>query len=252
MSYAERGYSGPTLKIGALVATLVIGTFVTPHIKRYLNDQKDMTELSSPEAVDRELIADPLVGNVAKTMKQYFPGDYTALTTAIRYAAVGRDMNAIGGALDRQLDIIVQRDGRHAAQAPAPAMMSVAAAELRLLDSLSTANCVAFIKGTRIDGTPPPQRMTLVMDIAAARLNAIAQGRDHPVARKPPDAGLASDFLSALIDHGAPFHVQEVFAGERTLDQATDETVCEAQKQLLGTVQSMPGDSGARYFARYI
>lgn len=249
MGYAEGGYSGSGLKIGAIVATMILGTFVVPPIKRYFNDQKDMTELASTEGVDRQLAADPMVSGLVRIVQQRFPGDYAALNTAIRTAAQARDMKAIGSAVENQLGVIFQRDGGKAASAPAPQLMNIAATELNLLNSLSISNCAAFVKSAPLDGVPPPERAPLLTKMAVARLLAIAEGRDHPVSRQPVDAALAGEFQTALNQRGVSYLVQEMFTGKRSIEQATDETICEAQKQMLATVQSMPSDDGARYFA---
>ncbi|MBB4154720.1 hypothetical protein GGQ80_002636 [Sphingomonas jinjuensis] len=250
MSYNDRGYSGPSLKVGGIVLAGLLSIFVVPHVRNYMDRQQEMGELSSPGMLDTRLGQDPVIGPAAVVLKTRFPSDYSKMSTAILAGADARNYEAMGDAIGARIGEVVRRDGHYLQTAPATALMTLAASERQLVDTMPPTSCAAYLKGTPIAEPSRPERAVRMGKVLAARLAAIADGRDHPRQWAVPDDSIQRDLLDGLAANGASAPAQQLFTGERTTEQATDDTLCEAQRALLRTVLAMPADAGARVYSR--
>ena len=249
MSYRESGYTGSTLKVGALVGTLLIGTFVAPPIKRYLARSSRMTALANAHSVDTELIADPTVSLV----KMRFPKDYARLRAGVMKSAGEGDGAAIGVVVDRTITGIVKRDGAYLTRAPHDDLMRAAGAELAVYQALELQPtlCAGFGTPAFDAASLDDETRGLIASIVRARLAAIAAGRDTPRTATPPESMTAVQqaLLQALAGKSIDPQAYEILAGKRTAAQATEATQCQAAIHFLQAVRDMPAADADQIYA---
>ncbi len=110
--------------------------------------------------------------------------------------------------------------------------------------------CAAFANGSFSAADLSPQQGALLGDILAARLLAMADGRDHPVRRAAAAQETAAgvDFVAQVDAQRPGMEARQILTGERRPDQATEEGQCEAGRVAMRAFQAMPAESGDPIF----
>lgn len=248
MSYSDdtRGYRGPKLAIGGVLVTLLLGFVAKPLIVGLV----ERVQLSTDTGARSLLLHDPAAGPIMGTLRDHFPADFERIVQSVNVAARKVDTAAIGDAVWPQVRAIVERDRHFLTSAPAPTLAAIRKRELAVLDRLASTNptiCAEFVESGRTDQLLSNETAVLMLGFNRAILEAIAAGRDTPVAARTPTPAVFAAAQRELRDVLAAVttspQASEILSGQRTPQQALPEHRCEAGRAVRFALDYMPSAS---------
>lgn len=239
---------------GKIIGMGILLTIAGWTVKPWLARQAAFSDMSSSAGAERALLEDSGAGPVMAVLKARFPADFARLRDHVQREAAQRNGEALQQAVGAVLGEVMARDGRHIGQAPHPALATMEAAHLAIIERLrlNPKICLSFVDG-RIGaaGALTPETQQLVREFARTQLEAMAAGRDSPAGRSAgaPDQALLAEFDERLRASGMSYNAYQVLTGERQRNKATPTERCDAELHFLRTVQQSPAAQGDRIYA---
>ncbi len=252
MSYVEKNEKDWTKIIGGgILAMLAVAAFKWG--MPYFREQAAMSDMSTAEGAEREMLADPKAGPALRTIKLNYPADFDRMRDRVRAASAKRDPAEISKAIGMTVTEINRREARHLATAPPDRIDALSRQHLAVVEHLQFRPdlCAKFATGAVFGPNEvDPGLGKMLETLALTRLEAMAAGRNQP-SRAPaqPKPEDVARFDAALRSNGVSGMAYEVIIGKRTPDQATPRMICDAETHFVRAVRSLPLDQGSRIYA---
>lgn len=255
MSYVEKNEKDWTKIIGGGIAVMLLGAAFKWGMP-YFREQASMSDMSTAEGAEREMLADPKAGPALRAIKLNYPADFDRMRDQVRAASARRDPVAISKAISMTLTQINGREARHLATAPPDRIDALSRQHLAIVEHLRFRPdlCAKFATGAPFAPSEvDPALGKMLETLALTRIEAMAAGRNQS-SRAPaqPKAEDVARFDAALRSNGVSGMAYEVITGKRTASQATPRMVCDAETHFVRAVRSLPLDQGSRIYAAAI
>lgn len=252
MSYVEKNEKDWTKIIGGGILVMLLGAAFKWGMP-YFREQAAMSDMSTAEGAEREMLADPRAGPALRAIKLNYPADFDRMRDQVRAASAKRDPLAISKAISVTLTQINQREVRHLATAPPDRIDALSRQHLAIVEHLQFRPnlCAKFATGAPFGPNEvDPGLGRMLETLALTRVEAMAAGRNQS-SRAPARAGPedVARFEAALRANGVPGMAYEVITGKRTPSQASPRMICDAETHFVRAVRSLPSEQGSRIYA---
>lgn len=199
-------------------------------------------------AVEEQIAGAPDIAKFFDQLRLALPGEYDKTIAAL----ATRRMNGAGDTPDYDLSqavkILRQTRGALAAKADGDALAKVFGGQLAVLKALGERDahlCVDFLYGGASEGFLKfsAENRKLVADLAIAGLDAILNGKEKNVERKPPTEADFSLFETALRQKGlgSP-EIGALLDGKTPEPALPDPQMCKAGQTYLETLSTLPAE----------
>lgn len=250
---AKRGLIVGTIGIIALIGASIIGHVIGRSGGEIIG-RAGRAAFTSVEAWEQEI--DRLSNDPANTslaaVRIHFPEDYARFRTAVAKAAKSDMTNAeVGVEAFKFMRAFTLSHIEHAAAAPEGPMVSLAAANLNLVEVLQDDNvqaCADFgMSGLNPSVRLSPDSIMALDAVSAKTIEAARAGIDHPVVRATDLSRTDWQELgSAMRSNGTP---DEVMAALVDLSKQSPEIQCEATVALYKATTALSPERGAKVTA---
>ncbi|MEZ0244174.1 MAG: hypothetical protein ACAH11_12420 [Sphingomonas sp.] len=241
MSYSQKKSSLAPMLIGAailLAAIAVIAFFVM---------KRAAPALDTPAGIEQALLADPVNAPIYDVMKRAYPDEFEALTregaSAVKAGKARWQINMT------ILNAVFATEKRHRAalaQASPARLAAYRKAQTRAIEALRDAGpayCATFLNTGQMrlpEGTNGPA--PALADLHIAILEALADGRDHPVGRTlaPPSPADWALVDKTMVASGIDAATARAFFDPVANRGMTADNQCKAGLSFMRAIESLP------------
>jgi hypothetical protein len=257
------------LVIVAFVASIALGwevfdaatrpepapTAAAPRVRPAVAPPIDDMRPVARQAVEERLQLAEETSGFFRAMRQAFPRDFDALVNGFAQRAVdGSKLDSPDVYLAEAVRALRRAHGVIAAKADGPHLEKLFETQARMLDALANADpqmCVDFLYGNATQSFYEfsARNRRLVAQMAQASLDAILDGRNSRVERRPPTDGDFAQLETALMEQGlGRSEIEALLDGKAPDPPLPDVTLCRAGRLYLQTLRALPEDMRLRIY----